>query len=106
MRRTPKPCTHPLLPTFEPAGVAFVEGAARKIDTNRRDVTVESGDGTVKTLPYDRLILATGSELRELPIPGLAENSFNIDTYDTAVTLDVHLQKIVQTPDIPDIIAS
>lgn len=81
--------------------MAFVEGAARKIDTNRRDVTVESGDETVKTLPYDRLILATGGELRELPISGLAENSFNIDTYDTAVALDVHLQKIVQTPDIP-----
>ncbi len=99
--RHPETLHAPLLPTFEPAGVAFVEGAARKIDTNRRDVTVESGDGTVKTLPYDRLILATGSELRELPIPGLAENSFNIETYDTAVALDVHLQKIVQTPDIP-----
>ena len=99
--KNPETLHAPLLPTFEPAGVAFVGGAAQKIDTNRRDVTVESGDGTVKTLPYDRLILATGSELRELPIPGLAENSFNIDTYDTAVALDVHLQKIVQTPDIP-----
>jgi NADH dehydrogenase len=45
------------------------------------------------------LILATGSELRRIPIPGLAEHSFNIDTYEAAVAFDRHLAKIVQTPE-------
>jgi NADH:ubiquinone reductase (H+-translocating) len=98
--KNPETLRAPLLPCFEPAGVAFVEGAARTIDTDACTVTVDAGDGTNQTLAYDRLILATGSELRELPIPGLAENSFNIDTYDSAVALDVHLQKVVQDPDI------
>ena len=98
--KNPETLRAPLLPCFEPAGVAFVEGTARNIDTDACTVTVESGDGQSQTLDYDRLILATGSELRELPIPGLGENSFNIDTYEAAVALDVHLQKIVQAPDV------
>ncbi len=91
----------PLLPCFEPAGVSFVEGAARGIDTDARIVTVATSDGGITTLPYDRLVLATGSELRELPIPGLAGNSFNIDSYDAAVALDVHLRDVARTPDAP-----
>lgn len=99
--KNPETLRAPLLPTFRTAGVAFVEGAARTIDTENRAVTVDGGDGKTETLSYDRLILATGSELRELPIPGLATNSFNIDTYDSAVALDKHLQGITQTPDAP-----
>lgn len=98
--KNPETLRAPLLPCFEPAGVAFVEGAARTIDTDGCTVTVESSDGTSRTLDYDRLIMATGSQLRELPIPGLSDNSFNIDTYESAVALDVHLQKIVQAPDV------
>jgi NADH:ubiquinone reductase (H+-translocating) len=98
--KNPETLRAPLLPCFEPAGVAFVEGAAREIDTDGCIVTVESSDGKSRTLAYDRLILATGSELRELPIPGLGEHSFNIDTYDSAVALDVHLQKVVQDPEV------
>lgn len=50
-------------------------------------------------LVYDRLILATGSELPPLPVPGVAEHTHNIDTYDGAVALDRHLQQLVKTPD-------
>ena len=99
--KNPESLRAPLLPTFEPAGVAFVEAAARKINTQARNVAVEDKDGNIQTLPYDRLILATGSELRELPIPGLAENRFNIDTYESAIALDKYLQKVVQTSDLP-----
>ena len=91
----------PLLPTFEPAGVSFVEAAARAIDTDGHTVTVDAVDGGATTLAYDRLILATGSELREVPIPGVAEHSYNIDSYDAAVKLDEHLQTVVAAPDAP-----
>ena len=91
----------PLLPTFDPVGVAFVDGAARDIDTEARTVTVERTNGGAETLDYDRLILATGSELRDAPIPGVGAHAFNIDTYDAAVKLDEHLRVVAASSDTP-----
>lgn len=90
-----------LLPILEPTGITFVEGSARRIDTANRTIGVEDNDGRNSSHTYERLILATGGQLRKLPIPGLAQNSFNIDTYEAAVALDRHLRKIAQTPDAP-----
>ena len=58
-------------------------------------------EGRSATKRYDRLILATGSELKSLPISGLAEHGWNINTYDAAVALDQHLGSILQAPDAP-----
>jgi NADH:quinone reductase (non-electrogenic) len=99
--KNPETLRASLLPSFEPTGVAFVEGAARTIDTDNRIVAVEDGAGKIRDLAYDRLILATGSVLRDLPIPGLAAHGFNIDTYEAAVALDKHLQVVVKNPDAP-----
>lgn len=96
--RDPERLRVPLLPILEPTGISFVEGFARRIDTGNRTVIVEGSDGRTSSHAYDQLILATGSELHKPPVPGLAQNSFNIDTYDAAVAFDKHLQKIAQTP--------
>lgn len=88
--RDPETLRAALRPVLEPIGVDFVEQPATAIDTDGRTVTL--GDG--RTLAYDRLVLATGSELPPLPVPGAAEHSWNIDTYDAAVAFDRHLQKI------------
>lgn len=99
--KNPETLREPLLPVLEPAGVEFIEGTAQAIDTAGRTVTVDKTGGDTVSLAYDWLILATGSELRQLPIPGLAENSFNIDTYDGAVALDQHLKQVVATAHTP-----
>lgn len=96
--KNPETLRASLRPSFDPVGISLVEGAAREIDTDARSVTVDTSGGEV-TLGYDRLILATGSELQTLPVAGVSEHSWNIDTYDAAVALDRHLQKIVQSPD-------
>lgn len=95
--KNPETLRAPIRPALDPAGVAFVEGAVETIDTTAKSVTLT--DGT--SLTYDRLILATGSELPPLPVPGVAEHTFNIDSYTGAVALDAQLQAVAKTPDAP-----
>ena len=96
--RNPEGLREPLAPVLDPAGVEFVAGTVRTIDTAAGTVGVEAGDGETVSLGYDRLILAAGSELSRLPIPGMEEHGFDIDTYDGAVTLDRHLKAINTDP--------
>lgn len=99
--KAPETLRTSLRPVFEPVGISLVEGNVTGIDTAECRVTVQNPDGTDTALDYDRLILATGSQMRALPVPGMAEHAWNIDDYDGAVALDKHLQKIVQAPDAP-----
>jgi len=95
--KNPESLRAPLRPVFDAVGVAFVEGTVRAIDAAAKTVSLEDG----VTLPWDRLILATGSVMPPLPIAGVAEHSFNIDSLAGAVALDRHLQKIAKTPGLP-----
>ena len=82
-----------LEPTLRPAGINFVEGRVLFVDTVARSVSFENKSLDSDTLAYDKLILATGSELNAPTIPGLAEHAFDIDNYDSAVAFDHHLQQ-------------
>lgn len=86
----------PLAPVLGPVGVLFREANVVAVTPSIRRITLEdSGSGRVE-IAYDRLVLATGSELRSLPVPGLAEHSFNIDTFAAALALDEHLADLGQ----------
>lgn len=85
--KDPDSLSAPLRPSLDAVGVAFVLGAVEAIDTNARTVALTGG----QTIGYDRLVLATGSELPPLPVPGVAEHTHNIDTYAGAKALDEHL---------------
>ena len=88
---SPRELRVPLAPVLDPAGVLFREASVVAVDPSGRRITLDdSASGRVE-IAYDRLILATGSELRPLPVPGLAEHSFNIDTFAAAIILDEHL---------------
>ena len=99
--RDPESLRAPLRPVLDPIDVAFVAGDVREIDTEAQFVVVQGRNGAVTTLDYDRLILATGSELRRLPVPGMAEHGWNIDNFDSAVAFDRHLRTVAQMPDVP-----
>ena len=90
-----------LRPVLDPLDIAFIEGDVRGIDTENRSVAVQTRDGADTSLDYDHLILATGSELRRLPIPGMAEYGWNIDTYESAVAFDRHLRTMARTSGVP-----
>jgi len=99
--RAPETLRTPLGPTLEPACIDFVEAVARSIDTASRIVEVEDKLGWRSSLAYDRLILATGSELKRPLAPGFAEHALDVDSYDGAVTFDRHLQHVTTHSELP-----
>lgn len=90
----PRELRVPLVSVLNPVNANFLEANVVALDPSGQRITLEdSASGRVE-IAYDRLILATGSELRSLPVRGLAEHAFNIDTWAAAVILDEHLAKL------------
>jgi NADH dehydrogenase len=90
----------PLDQVLLPIGVDRVEGEVMAIDTAARRVVVREAFGE-RTLAYDRLVLAAGSQLVRPPITGLAEFGFDVDTYLGASRLAVHLNGLAGRPYSP-----
>ena len=90
---------HAELPALlETTGVAFVQGEAETLDLPARAIRLALG----QTLPFDRLVVATGSVMRRPAIPG-AEAAFSIDTQAEAIAFDRRLATCAgrQGPTIP-----
>ncbi|MBI4695260.1 MAG: FAD-dependent oxidoreductase [Gammaproteobacteria bacterium] len=87
----------PLRPVLEPVGVRFVPGEIGNVDAAARRVRVATG-GSETTFDYDRLVLATGSVQRALPIPG-AEFAYDIDTFAGAGRFDARLRDVLREPE-------
>lgn len=94
----PETLTAPLLELLEAIDVRYVQGTAETVDTRSNSVGIVTGGGERRTLPYDRLVLATGSRLFRPDIPGLTEHVFSVDQLDDAVALDRHLHGLARRP--------
>lgn len=67
---------------------AMTETRALSIDRKAKTVLVQALDGTQTTLPYDKLVLGTGSTPRKLPIPGRElGNVFTVATLEEAIRI-------------------
>ena len=96
--RDPAQMCVPLDRVLKPIGVERVAATVFGIDTSARTVTALSGEGQTMELPYDRLVLATGSRARRPDLPG-AKFLFDVDTIAAADTLERHLGTLVDQPD-------
>src|SRR6266849_8868549 len=94
----PETLTAPLEDVLKAIDVVYVQGRAETIDTKSRAVEIVTAEGTRKTLPYDRLVVASGSRLFRPNIAGLAEHAFSVDQLDDAITLDRHLHGLPERP--------
>lgn len=94
--RTAADITFPVAPTFEDAGVDFVQSAAIRIDPVAKQV--DAADGS--THRYDYLVVATGYRNNDAVIPGLsAENScYNITTLPLAEQAGEGWRKFLDDP--------
>jgi NADH dehydrogenase FAD-containing subunit len=87
-------CRIPLADLLEPVGVAHVAAVVTAINIDARIVTTSGG----LTYGYDRLVLASGSQVFKPPVPGLAEFGFDVDSYDGAVAMQDHLRRLADGP--------
>ncbi|GHJ35575.1 NAD(P)/FAD-dependent oxidoreductase [Streptomyces sp. TS71-3] len=83
----------PLDRVLGPIGVRRVTATVTGIDTRARTVRAIERAGGELTMPYDKLVLATGSQLVRPHFPG-AENLFDVDTMPAAAALDQHLRRL------------
>ncbi|KAJ5199336.1 FAD-dependent pyridine nucleotide-disulfide oxidoreductase [Penicillium cf. griseofulvum] len=90
---------HPLETLFGEASIKFIPGIAKAIYTEKHTVDVRSASGIESTVAYDRLILAAGSSInRPEGVTGLQEYALDIDSLDSAVKLESHLERLGELP--------
>lgn len=70
--------------------VRFHHAAIREVDADGRRIQLANGE----TVAYDRLVLATGSDMRPDEIPGLAEHGESIWTGDEMLSLRAALGRL------------
>src|SRR5262245_56441492 len=90
----------PLDEVLGPIGARRLEGKVAGIDLAGQTVTVTIANGQ-QVLPYDRLVFALGSQLLRPNVPGLAEQGFDVDTYNGGARLNTHLQSLPSLPASP-----
>jgi NADH dehydrogenase len=88
----PATLTAPLGDVLKAVDVDYVQGRVTGVDTEARTIQVAQTGRPPRAMSYDRLVMATGSELFRPPVPGLAEYGYSIDTVKDAVALDGHLR--------------
>lgn len=73
-----------------PLCVKLIIGEVANIDHQMQKVFLNSKESH----QYDKLILATGSRLCTPDIPGLQEHAFNVDNYQAAKRLQIHIESL------------
>jgi NADH dehydrogenase FAD-containing subunit len=94
--------THALGALFENAGIRFFQGTVKTIDPDAHTVHVKSASGLESRFDYDRLILAAGSSVvRPRAITGIDQHAFDIDSLNSAINLETHIEKLALLPPSP-----
>jgi NADH dehydrogenase len=93
-------CRIPLSEVLDPVGVGHRVAEVTAIDSAARTVTAQNA-GRTTTYGYDRLVLASGSQVVRPDIPGLREFGFDVDTFDGATKLAAHLAGLAADPTVP-----
>lgn len=93
----PAKMTVPLADVLSPVGVEHITVTADSIDTEAHTVSATTPAGAVVTIAYERLVLASGSQIVPAPLPG-RKFLHDVDTLETAVALDEHLHRVAGAP--------
>lgn len=96
--RDPASMTAPLDDLFAATGIEFCAGWVETIDPDSGSIRVKTAGGQADTLAYDRLVVASGSQGFQPPIPGLSEFAHSVNALEDAVALDRHLHALADRP--------
>lgn len=91
--------TADLQPLFAELDIRFIAGHAERIDAAENGVWYKTPQSDSSFIPYDKLIMASGSQLHHFGIQGIAEHGFDIDQLDTARRLEEHLNGLANQPE-------
>jgi NADH dehydrogenase len=94
----PETMVAPLAEVFEAVDVRYEQGRVDVIDSAGKSATIVGADGMRRSLGYDRLVLAAGSQGFKPDIPGLAEYGFTVDQLEDAIALDHHMNALANRP--------
>jgi len=83
----PTAITHPIRSILRGTGARFRRGRVVRVDPEEREVFLT--DGT--RLPYDRLVLATGSVSNSFGVAGVEEHAYPLRTMPEALRLHRHI---------------
>lgn len=83
---------------FELVGVRFVHGSVHDIAPATRQVFYTDGAGESRALVYDRLVVASGSQMFSPNLPGLATHAFDVDQLGGAQRLQDHMRGLAELP--------
>lgn len=89
----------PLQPLFEVTGVTFLRGTVEKILPTSKEVSWKDTRGETRLHRYDRLVLASGSQVNRSIVAGAAEHAFDLDQLESAAVLEQHLQDLAKQPE-------
>ena len=81
----------PLAPILQPLDIDLVVSSVTGVETKQRCVVTATGD----QIAWDRLVLATGSVQQSIPVAGVTEHAFDVDTFVAAERLDQPLQRLL-----------
>jgi NADH dehydrogenase len=96
--RAPETMVAPLAEVFDAVDVCYEKGRVEVIDSASKSALIVRPDGVRRSMPYDRLVLAAGSQVFKPDIPGLATFGFTVDQLDDAIALDHHLTSLANRP--------
>ena len=88
----------PLLPLFKACGIRYLRGTVDRVVTGASQVGVVEPSGRHSSVGYDRLVLASGSQLFRPDVPGLGQYGFSIDQLEEAEELEAHLATLASRP--------
>ena len=89
----------PLQPLFDVTGVTFLRGTVEKILPASKEVSWKDTHGETRRHRYDRLVLASGSQVNRSMVAGAAEHAFDLDQLESAAVLEQHLQDLAKQPE-------
>lgn len=89
----------PLQPLFDVTGVNFLRGTVEQILPASKEVSWKDANGEIRLRRYDRLVLASGSNVNRNIVAGAAEHAFDLDQLESATVLEQHLQALAQQPE-------
>src|SRR5262245_6989548 len=96
--RAPETMVAPLGALFEALDVRYERGRVEVIDAAAKTAVIAGPDGMQRSLSYDRLVLAAGSQGARPDIPGFAKHGFSVDQLEDAIALDRHLSALASRP--------